>query len=128
VSRLIASRGLILEALEAAGIPAATGGRFSAPCVLVEPGDPWADVERLQGRGSRLGRWQLTAIAGRSDTDAAFTELADLVDRVDAAVLTVAGLQLPTWARPTDRQLGGASYGATVATVQLMTPKEEAAR
>ena len=126
MSRLIASRGLILEALGAAGIAAATGGRFTAPCVLVEPGDPWADVTRLHGRGERLGRWQLTAIAGQTDTDAGYAELADLVDRVDAALLAVPGLQLPTWARPTDRSLAGASYGATVATVQLMT-KEEAA-
>jgi len=115
------SREAIAEALEAGDIAVAIGGQLTAPCVLLEPGDPWASTEYLSGRGRRLGRWQLTAIAGRADTDAAYGELASLIDRVDTALLAVPGLQLPEWAKPSDRMLGNVPYAATVATVQLLT-------
>ena len=115
------SREAIAEALEAGDIAVAIGGQLTAPCVLLEPGDPWADAHYLAGRGRRLGRWQLTAIAGRADTGAAYEELASLIDRIDTALLAVKGLELPIWARPSDRTLGNVPYAATTATVQLLT-------
>lgn len=121
MSRLAASRTLILDALEAGGVNAATTGKFSAPCCLVEPGDPWAGVELSLGR-RRTGRWRLTLVAGKQDSEGAFEALADLVDQADTALLKVPGLELPTWARPSDYTLGGALYAATIATVQLLTP------
>ena len=121
MSRLLASRTAIVAALEAGGINAATTAKWSAPVVLVEPGDPWAGVELSLGR-RRTGRWRVTAVAGRADTDGALERLADLVDRVDVALLTVPGLELPTWSRPSDIQLDGASYAASSATIQLQTP------
>lgn len=121
MSRLLASRALILDALEAAELVVATTGKWSAPCVLVEPGDPWAAVDLSLG-ARRTGRWRLTLVAGRADSAGALERLAELVDGVDSALLAVAGLQLPTWARPFDTQVDGAAYAATAATVQLLTP------
>jgi hypothetical protein len=123
VTRLLASRTQIVAALEAGGLNPATTGKWSAPCVLVEPGEPWAAVDLSMGR-RRTGRWRLTAVAGKTDTEGAFEELAELVDKTDTALLAVAGLELPTWARPVDLTLGGSTYAATVATVQLLTPTQ----
>lgn len=120
MSRLSGSRADILGALEAAGIAHATTGKFAAPCVLVEPGDPWAAVELSLG-ARRVGRWRLTLVAGRADSAGALERLMQLVDDTDTALLTVPGLQLPTWARPFDTTLDGAAYAATAATVQLQT-------
>jgi hypothetical protein len=121
VSRLLASRAAILAALEAAGINSATTAKWSAPVVLVEPGDPWAAVDLSLGR-RRTGRWRVTVVAGKADTEGAIEQLANLVDTVDAALLTVPGLELPTWARPFDVELSGAKYAASGATIQLLTP------
>jgi hypothetical protein len=83
--------------------------------VLVEPGDPWATWERMPGRTSR---WRLTAIAGAADQMAAYDELAELVDLVDAALPD--GAQRPTWARPALQAVARESRQAfaTIATIQ----------
>ena len=74
----------------------------------------------------RAGRWRMTAVAGRADTEGALEGLADASSiEFDAAFLTVPGLELPTWARPFDMTLGGVPYAASSATVQLITPKAE---
>jgi len=124
VSRLLASRAVILAAFDAASIAHATTGKWSGPCVLIEPGDPWAGVELSLG-AKRTGRWRLTLIAARADSAGALEILADFVDTVDVALLTVAGLQLPTWTRPFDTDYGGAKYAATTATIQLITPSPQ---
>lgn len=116
MSRLGDELGVILAALEAGGIRTALGGKLTAPAVLVEPGDPWSEPARLPGR---VGRWRLSAIAGAVDTLAGLEELAELVDRVDAALRTVDGAQLPTWARPTVVELGdGVKRPATIGTIK----------
>jgi hypothetical protein len=115
-SAIMATRARILEALEAGGVRSATGGKYAAPCVLVEPGDPWSEPRRLPGR---VTRWRLTAIAGRVDTEGAYEQLGEFVELVDVALLTVAGVQLPAWAMPHDYRLGDVTYAATIATVQL---------
>jgi hypothetical protein len=118
VSSLLASRTRILEALDAGGIRLATTGRLAAPCVLIEPGDPWAAWERMPGR---VYRWRLTAIGGRADSEGSLLELAELVDKIDAALLGGAmtrSTQLPSWAMPSDVSLGGVAYAATIATIQ----------
>src|SRR5580765_3061943 len=117
MSGLLDARARILAGLEAGGVASSTTGQFSAPCVLVEPGDPWSVPDRLP---RRLSRWKLTAVAGRTDSEGAIETLAELVDQVDAALLAVDGLQLPTWARPFDSMLGAVPYAATTATVQLL--------
>jgi len=118
VSALLDSRARITAALEAAEVATATSsGSFAAPCVIVEPGDPWSEPDRLPGRRSR---WRLTAVAGRVDSESALVLLGDLVDAVDAALRLVPGLQLPTWTRPVDRTIAGVAYGMTTATVQLI--------
>jgi hypothetical protein len=118
VSSLLASRTRILAALDAGEVRIATSGRLSAPCVLIEPGDPWAEWARAPGR---IYRWRLTAIGGRADSEGSLLELAELVDKIDAALLAPGAsrsTQLPTWAMPTDTTLGGVAYASTVATIQ----------
>jgi hypothetical protein len=65
----------------------------------------------------RNGRWRLTAIAGKADSESALAALADLVDAVDAALKGLYGIQLPQWTRPLDLELGGTIYAATSANV-----------
>ena len=124
MSRLLSSRAVIVNALEAADVNVATTGKWSAPVVLVEAGDPWAAVDLSLGR-KRVGRWRLTAVAGRADTAGIVEKLAELVDEVDRALLTVPGVQLPTWNRPFGGVLDGTTYAATTATIQAMTEEDQ---
>jgi hypothetical protein len=119
----MATRSRIATALEAGGVRVAYTGQFSAPCALIEPGDPWGSVELSLGR-KRVARWQLTLVAGRPDSEAALAALADLIDAADQALLTVPGVQLPTWAKPSDASLANVPYATTVATIQLTTAEE----
>ena len=118
MTQLLAARQLILEALEAAGISSATTQRFSAPCVHVEPGDPWTEPARLPGRTSR---WRLTALAGRTDSEGAYLALAELIDQTDTALRSIPGCQLPSWSKPADYVIGEQTHAGSVATVTLAT-------
>lgn len=118
MSRALDDRSRILEALETADIRTATTGKLSAPGVLVEPGDPWSEPRRLPGR---VSRWQLTALAGRTDSAGSLEELGAFIDAIDAALRTVAGCELPTWSKPTDYTVTGVPYAGAVATIQVAT-------
>jgi len=113
----MAARATIVAALTTAGVRAVVSGKLSAPCVLVEPGDPWVE-RRSGGRPGWVSRWRLTAIAGRADSNGALAELAELVDATDTALLAVAGVQLPPWTRPADYALEGVPHAATTGIVQ----------
>lgn len=123
MSRLMDSRDALTTALEAGGLAVAVTAKFAAPCVLVEPGDPWAGVDLSMGR-KRTAHWRLTLVAGKADSAGNHERLAELVDQTDAALLTLAGIQLPQWGRPFDATLAGAAYGATQATVQVLTAED----
>ena len=115
MSTIRASRDRITGSLTAGGVRVATGGKFAAPCVLVEPGDPWTEPARMPGR---LVRWKLTAVGGRADTEAAIEVLGELVDDVDAALRAGSrSISLPSWAMPVDLTLGGVAYAASVAAI-----------
>jgi hypothetical protein len=120
MSQLLASRGHITAALEAGGIRWSTTGTFAAPAVLVEPGEPWAEPHTL-GHGRRNGRWRLTAVAGKADTEGAVETLADLIDAVDGALWKLPNVELPTWSMPRDVLLGNVPYAASIGTIQYMT-------
>jgi hypothetical protein len=117
VSRLTATRERLVDALEGSGIRTAVGGRFAAPAILVEPAEPWIDRDTPSTR--LQARWKLTAIAGRSDTAAAYDQLALLIDQVDTALLSLRGVSLPTWGAPHDLTLGNVAHPASVATVLM---------
>jgi sugar phosphate isomerase/epimerase len=117
MSRALDDRARILAALEAADIRTATSGKLSAPVVVVEPGDPWSEPRRLPGR---VTRWRLTAYAGKADTEGALLELAEMLDAIDAA-LRIPGCELPTWSKPADYTLDGASRAGSVGTIQIAT-------
>jgi hypothetical protein len=123
MSRLLSSRSVITGALDRGGINVATTGKWSGPCVLVEAGDPWATTEAGMGR-RRLGRWLLTLVAGRADTEGILESLAELVDQVDRALLTIPGVSLPSWAQPFSGTLGGVAYACTSATIQTVTEED----
>lgn len=119
MSRALDDRARIVTALEAAGVRTATTGKLAAPCVQIEPGDPWSEPRRLPGR---VTRWQLLALAGGGpDSEGALAQLGELVDQVDTALRTVAGCELPAWSKPTDYPLGGVPYAGALATVQIST-------
>jgi len=114
----MSDRAALLAAFDAAELRTATTGKLSAPCVHIEPGDPWSVPARLPGR---VSRWRLTAIAGKADSEGAYATLGDLIDGIDSALRTVPGCELPAWAKPSDYAIDGVPYAATVATIQLAT-------
>jgi hypothetical protein len=116
VSQLLESRARILSALETNGIRTATTGKLAAPCVIVEPGDPWSQPVRMPGR---IARWRLTAVGGRSDSEGTLALIGELIDGTDAALRKLDGCEPPTWARPFDLVLDGVPYGASVTTIQI---------
>lgn len=126
-SSLAIARARIIATFTDAGIRAPTGGKFTAPCVLVEPGDPWAEPLKLGGGSARrTSHWRLVAIAGKVDSDRAYIALADLVDQVDIALRAARDddgapiyPSLPTWQRPTDMELGGVPYGTSTGAITL---------
>ena len=83
MSRLGDRQAEILAAIRAGSLRVATSGRFSAPGVILEPADPWSEPARMPGR---TARYQLTAVAGTPDSDAALGQLAEIIDAVDAAL------------------------------------------
>jgi hypothetical protein len=123
------ARSRIIATFTDAGIRAPTGGKFTAPCVLVEPGDPWAEPLKLGGGSARrTSHWRLIAVAGKIDTDAAYLALAELVDAIDVALRSARAEDgspiypsLPTWARPADMELGGVPYGTSIGSITLTT-------
>lgn len=119
----MANRAAIATALEAGGVRVAYTGKFAAPCALLEAGDPWAAVDLSMGR-RRTARWDITLVAGRTDSEGALAMLAELVDTADRALLALPGVQLPTWAKPFDAMLGSVPYAATKSTVQMITTEE----
>jgi len=117
MSRLGASREQLAGALEGSGIRTAIGGRFAAPAVLIEPAEPWIDRD---SPSSRLQvRWKVTAIASGSDTGAAYDQLAELVDAIDVALLSLRGVSLPSWGAPRDITLANVAHPASVAIVLM---------
>jgi hypothetical protein len=114
MSRTMSDRAALLAAFDAAELRTATTGKLSAPCVHIEPGDPWSVPARLPGRGRRGRR---SALAGQG----AYATLGDLIDGIDSALRTVPGCELPAWAKPSDYAIDGVPYAATVATIQLAT-------
>jgi hypothetical protein len=115
--RLIAARERIADALVGSGLRVAYGGRFAAPCVLLEPAEPW--IERATASRNLRTRWRVTAIAGRTDTEAAYDELAAMIDATDAALLSLRGASLPSWGAPHDVTLGNVAHPAAVGTIEL---------
>jgi hypothetical protein len=111
------TRNRLATALAAAGLRTATGGRFAAPVVLLEPAEPWIDRDTVSHRV--LVRWQLSAIARAGDSGAAYDELAALIDSVDVALLTLAGVSLPTWGAPHDVTLGNVAHPTSTGIVEL---------
>lgn len=122
MSRLVDDRTVILEALEAGGITVSpVGGQVAAPCVLVEPGDPWCEPRYASRIRGRVSRWRLQAVAGAADTLAGYDELAELVDQIDAA-LRIDGVSSPTWAGPAVRELeDGVRRRSTIGTIEYAT-------
>jgi hypothetical protein len=122
VSRLLNARARLADALTGSGVSVTFGGRFAAPAVLVEPGEPW--VSRERSSRPLESRWKVTAIAGRSDTAGAYDELGDMIDAIDHALLSIRGVSLPSWGAPHDVTLGNVAHPASTASVLIYTEEE----
>ena len=121
MSTLGDARARLLTGLEAAQIRTATTAKLSAPAVLVEPGDPWTEHVTLSAGRRRVSRWQLTLVVGKADSEGAFAALAELADRIDAALKVLDGVQLPAWSAPHDYTIDGVPYPSAVATITVAT-------
>jgi hypothetical protein len=117
VSRLIDARERIADALVGSGVRVAYGGRYAAPCVLLEPAEPW--IDRATPSRNLRTRWRATAIGGRSDTEGAYDELGEMVDLIDAALLSLRGASLPSWGAPHDVTLGNVAHPSAVGVIEL---------
>jgi len=117
MSRLKDARDRLADALTGSGIRTAFGGRFAAPCILLEPAEPWIDRATVSPRV--IVRWKLTAIARPADTEAAYDELADMIDATDAALLSLRGVSLPPWGAPHDLTLGNVAHPAATGVVLM---------
>lgn len=106
------SRATLLAALEAAGIESFYGmGVFTAPCARIFPAQPWIDTSGL-ANGRRTQRWEVWAVAGRTDSAATFDELEAMVTAIEAACLGLAGWSTFVWQRPAVTDMGGTKYFA----------------
>jgi len=104
------TRQLLLTTLEAAGINTFYGmGRFTAPCARIYPAEPWVDVSGL-ANGRRTQRWEIWAVAGKTDALANFDEVEALVRAIDVAVSGLQGWSYPAWRRPAIAEMGGTRY------------------
>lgn len=117
MSRLSDARDVLADALTGSGIRIAYGGRFAAPCLLLEPADPWIDRATVSPRV--ITRWKVTAIANAADTEAAYDGLGDLIDATDKALLSLRGVSLPPWGAPHDLTLGNVAHPAAVGIVLI---------
>jgi len=112
------SRQQLLDVLEAAGVNAFFGvGRFTAPCARIYPAEPWVDLSGL-ANGRRTQRWEIWAVAGKSDSMATFDELEALVRTCDIAVSGLQGWSHPAWRRPAVTEMGGVRYFACRGVVE----------
>lgn len=119
MSRAISARTRLSDALTGSGVRVTFGGRFAAPCVLIEPAEPW--IARERASSNVQVRWNVTAIAGRSDTAGAYDVLGELIDTIDRAILSIRGVSLPSWGAPHNVDLGNVSHAASTATVLMFS-------
>ena len=104
------SRGELLAALDTAGIRVYYGmGTFQSPCVRIFPAEPWVEASGMAG-GRRTQHWEVWCVAGKSDAIANYDELEDLVQRVNGALVGLAGWSHPAWRRPAITDMGGTKY------------------
>lgn len=112
------SRQILLNALQGAGVNAFYGmGVFTAPCARIYPADPWVDLSGL-ANGRRTQRWEVWAVAGKSDSLANFDELEGLVQAINGALTGLQGWSWPAWRRPSVTDMGGTRYFACRGTVE----------
>jgi hypothetical protein len=115
---LTTSRETLMSALQNAGIEAFYGmGAFTAPCARIYPAEPWVDSSGL-ANGRRTQRWEIWAVAGRTDSLVTFDELEAMVIAIDAVCEGMAGWSSVVWRRPAITDMGGTRYIATRGVVE----------
>jgi hypothetical protein len=115
---LTKAREQLLGALKASGIDAYYGmGQFNAPCARIYPAEPWVEVGGLAS-GRRIQRWEVWAVAGRTDSLATFDELEAMVMSIDSAIEGMPEWGTPLWRRPAITDMGGAKYFACRGTIE----------
>jgi len=115
---LTTSREILLSALQNADIQAFYGlGAFTAPCARIFAAEPWVDRSGL-ANGRRTQRWEIWAVAGRTDSLATFDDLEKMVIAIDKVVEGLQGWSSCTWRRPAVTDMGGTKYFATRAVIE----------
>lgn len=79
-------------------------GVWSAPCVILEPGNPW--LEPGQIGGAALVRYRVHCIVDRGD----WSGLTVAIDTARATILAAPGWTVPTVSAPVILERKGASY------------------
>lgn len=114
------AREQLLAALDTAGIRAYYGmGIFQSPCARIFPAEPWVEASGMAG-GRRTQHWEVWAVAGKTDAVASFTELEDLVQRINDALVGLNGWSHPAWRRPAITDMGGTRYLACRGVVETL--------
>lgn len=114
------ARQALFAALTAADIDTYYGwGTFSAPCARIFPAEPWVTLSGLAG-GKRTQRWEVWAIAGRTDAGAAYEDLESLVQSINNAIVGLKGFAYPEWRRPALTDMGGARYIASRGIIETL--------
>lgn len=119
MSGLTTSRTALGAAYEAAGLRVTFDPyRVTPPAVLVKGVTPWVSPSHLVTR-RRLVRWEVTAVAGLTDSQATLEDLEGLVAAI--VVATPAEYGLASFDGPGTVDIGGAQYLAAVGRVDHVT-------
>lgn len=114
------ARQSLLDRLTAAEIDTYYGwGAFSAPCARIFPGEPWVATSGLAG-GRRTQRWEVWAVAGRTDSNATFDDLEALVQSINDAINQMPDFSHVEWHRPASVEMGGARYLASRGVIEAL--------
>jgi hypothetical protein len=118
---LIDQRAELASVLGTAGVRtyADPGEPFSAPCVRINAGVPWIAPSVLRS-GKRTVRWEVWAVAGRSDSKASYSGLEVMVAAVTEALDGLQGYSAIAWDRPALVEMGGTIYLASRGQIETI--------
>jgi hypothetical protein len=118
---LTEQRTTLVDMLDAAGVRAYgdPGEPFTAPCIRLNAGTPWIAPSVLRS-GGRTVRWELWAVAGRSDSKASFADLEVMVGATTLALDALPGYSAISWDRPALVEMGGVTYLASRGQIETI--------
>jgi hypothetical protein len=118
---LVEQRAELASVISAAEVRtyADPGEPFTAPCVRINAGVPWIAPSVLRS-GKRTVRWEVWAVAGRSDSKASYAGLEEMVATVTIALDALQGYSAIAWDRPALVEMGGTTYLASRGQIETI--------